>query len=88
MDIMIVVRSQKSVLPRIHSSPFLPVTESPHRRGVSFTAYRAGTPLRFFRPMECLKVDRIPEGELWQLIRCTRIFATTRITPPDAVIVG
>ncbi len=27
---------------------------------------RAGTPLRFFRPMECLKVDRIPEGELWQ----------------------
>jgi hypothetical protein len=49
---------------------------------------RAGTPLRFFRTMECLKVDRIPEGELWQLIRCTRIFATTRITPSDEVIVG
>jgi DNA ligase D-like protein (predicted ligase) len=27
---------------------------------------RARTPLRFCRPMECLKVDRIPEGELWQ----------------------
>jgi ATP-dependent DNA ligase len=24
------------------------------------------TPLRFIRPMECLKVDRIPEGELGQ----------------------
>jgi DNA ligase D-like protein (predicted ligase) len=23
-------------------------------------------PLRFMRPMECLEVDRIPEGELWQ----------------------
>src|SRR6266550_268624 len=23
-------------------------------------------PLRFIPPMECLKVDRIPEGELWQ----------------------
>jgi ATP-dependent DNA ligase len=23
-------------------------------------------PLRFIRPMECLEVDRIPEGELWQ----------------------
>jgi hypothetical protein len=24
------------------------------------------TLVRFIRPMECLKVDRIPEGELWQ----------------------
>ena len=23
-------------------------------------------PLRFISPMECLEVDRIPEGELWQ----------------------
>jgi bifunctional non-homologous end joining protein LigD len=27
---------------------------------------RGRTPLRFCRPMECLKVDRISEGELWQ----------------------
>ncbi len=23
-------------------------------------------PLRFISPMECLEVDQIPEGELWQ----------------------
>jgi ATP-dependent DNA ligase len=23
-------------------------------------------PLRFIAPMECLEVDRIPEGDLWQ----------------------
>jgi bifunctional non-homologous end joining protein LigD len=27
---------------------------------------RKPPPLRFIRPMECLKVDLIPEGELWQ----------------------
>jgi hypothetical protein len=28
-------------------------------------------PLRFISPMECLEVDRIPEGELW---KCGEIF--------------
>src|SRR5213082_175869 len=27
---------------------------------------RVPAPLRFISPMECLEVDQIPEGELWQ----------------------